>query len=423
MSKSAWKLLDKGRRLGEEGKPEEAGDSFQEAVRRLKDSVGARIQWASFLIDQNRSAQAADLLTEAIEIDAKNPAPLLFLALAQSELGQSDAAVETVVRLESLCPNNQILPTLKTILQLRRVPLTQLKLPTDLCVSPTVLKALLLETERRLLPLEVTGLSRTAAPTEEEIDKFERPPTPSYLEQLRSLTKSLKGWACRKQGTRTVEAVFRARSAFGKEEAIGRACALLRLARSLEPTGFRSDYYLGEAQLLWSTPQPGQPYIAPRVRRARESFMRSRQRDGPNPYVHYYLGRSSQLLGEVVAAQDYYRRALARFEKLPEAHYGLGQCFLLTGDEAQAKHYLYRAVSSDLTLARERLRDLLRVFEIDSQLLQRELPTLPAEEESLTKGQQESENSPATLARDAGEAEDSEPSASQDDSQSSQPDS
>lgn len=402
MSSAAWKLLDRGQRLETEGKPEEAAGLFKQAVEQLSGSVGARVQWATFLLNQNRPEEAAGVLREAADLDPKNPAPQLFLALAHSDRGEPAAAAEACSVLEKNCPGNQVLPTLRTILQLRHDPIQKLRLPEDLCVSAPFLKTLLLETERNLLPLESTLLNRNPAPSEEEIDEFEAPPAPSFGQQLRSLGDSFRGWACRRKGRRVVESVFYSRSAAGKQAALGKACAYLRLARKLEPTGFRSDYYLGEAMLLWSTPNPGEAFAASRVARARESFIRSRQRDGANPYVHYYLGRCSQLLGEVLAAEDYYKRALARFEKLPEAHYGLGQCYLLLGREAEAKRYLYQAVSSDLTLARERLRDLQRVFELDSSLLGRELPSLPPEE-SLTKGQHGIESSAAKLAPEAEE--------------------
>ena len=395
---SGYRLLSQAERLAQENKYDEADSCYRSALDLLPSSSAARLSYAGHLLDRADLEPCAEVLREAISLDDGNPAPFLFQTLRYLDLGELESARASYQELEHRSPNNQILPTLRLLLQLAEAELPmELELPKDLCVSPPVVQRLMVEVERRMLPLETAPLNRKPAPSEEEIDEAEPPPSPSVREQLNSLGEAFRGSFLRKKGLKTIEAVFRKRSPRGMSAQIGKACAYLRLARKLEPTGLRADFYLGEALLLWYNPEPGEYYLS-RVRRAQECFYRARQVEGPNPYVHYYLGRCAQLLGEVVAAKDFYQRALDRFEKLPEAHYGMGQSHLLTGELSQARRYLYQAISSDLTMARERLKELETLHALDPSLLQRPLPEFPPDE-LLTNPKQEGTKPADTLSQ------------------------
>lgn len=368
--------LQRGSALMMEGRYDEALSAFEAAAHNQPKAAGPLIQQALCQLALGQPGPANELLTRALELEPGNPAPHLFAGLCRSDLGDQEAAELCLQAVKKLSPDHQAVDTVRAILNLRRGNLekavTYLGGHPDLSLSSPIISRLVLEVERRLLPTEVPLLRRVKAriltPEEEKA-----PPSPG----LSGLVRSMGAWRSQSVGRKLVEKAMRTPP--GSERRRGlldQAVARLREARDCDPSQFRADFYLAEALLYAS--RPGQEDA---LRESREGFLVSWQHEGENPYLLYYLGRVTLLLGEVDASIEYFERGLSKFAKFPEAHYGLGQCWLLKGDANRARDFFAQALRSDTFIMRDRLFELVSRYEADRGSLDRSMPEWEPESE------------------------------------------
>lgn len=388
----AWSKVDKGQKLARQGRFDEAESLIKAGVEALGDQPRPLIQLGLCRLDAGDADGAVESFTRAGELDPHNPAVPLFLALALADLGRLEEARRAAGRVQELEPHSQTLPTLLMILDFRQgAPGDALGREGEVAASPPLLGRLVVEVERRLLPTEIEHLYRTKALDPDAIDTEPEPDRPGFIDSLRHLPTSSRAMRLQKRGLKIMDRAMHERQLRHRHTLVNEALSLLRESRELDSNLFRSAFYLGEALLFASRPDPTAPHDRAILSEARDCFVGSWRYDGGNPYVFYYLGRVSTLLGEIEAGAEYFRRALERFEKLPEAHYGLGQCELLQGNETSARHYFLKAVNSDLQLARERLRELEGIFQEDKSLLDGALPKFVPEEPPAAAEQAEPE--------------------------------
>ncbi len=387
--------LHRGTALMMEGRYDEALSAFEAAVHGQPKAAGPLIQQALCHLALGQPGPADGLLTRALELEPGNPAPHLFAGLCRSDLGDQEAAELCLQAVKKLSPHHQAVDTVRAILNLRRGNLEKaiayLGGHPDLSLSSPIISRLVLEVERRLLPAEIPLLRRARAriltPKEEKA-----PPSPG----LSGLARSLGAWRAQSSGRKQVERAMRTPPGSERRSALmSRAVAKLRSARDADPSQFRADFYLAEA-LLYSS-RPGESEEA--LQESREGFLISWQHEGENPYLLYYLGRVTLLLGEVEASIEYFERALSKFAKFPEAHYGLGQSWLLKGDSNRARDYFALALRSDTFIMRDRLFELISRYEADRGSLDGSMPEWEPEPElALTEVGPESEGPPGPQA-------------------------
>ncbi len=385
---------------------------------------------------EGNPAGALPFLERSAQKAPKNPAPLFFLLLTRLELDQMELAAQEFEKLKSLCPRHQGLPSLELLRTLRRGdPLPVLRrlgfakadsslagwkslaaglgvgdpnwLPAELTSSSYLLGPILVETEQRLLPLEIPALERRFRPLEQELE--EAPQAKRDLRQeFRNLGRSMRGGALLRRGKKSLENALGGSDIEEQRSAFRRAQALLRLSRKLDPSAFRVSFYLGEAYLFSARNYNGKPYLRQPLLRAESAFLESARRDGKNPYLLFYLALTQHLLGRPEEALIFYRKATEKFAKLPEAYYGMGQCYLFLGRRAEAQKEFLRAISSDLSLAKERLVALADLLEKGAELPDPEsMPILPPRPLTELTSQTSAEGLPET--GEAGEAEDQPP--------------
>ncbi|MBI3924650.1 MAG: tetratricopeptide repeat protein [Armatimonadetes bacterium] len=430
---SAWRKLNSAQRRMRQGQPAEAEALLAEAVEALPGKAPPGIQLGLCRLASGEAAAAERSFEGACAADPSNPAAFLFRALAVSDQGRDQEASAHLEQARKLCRENQVLPTVEAVLALRQgelgAALARLGVSEarpsggELANSGPVLGRLVIELERRLLPLEVPQLFRSEALGEESVSE-EQEKSPGLLAQLMQLPASWKAMSLQKKalgkmdraaGHRGIVQMLWSYLLFvpellglrGSPESAARikarryeltdeAVELYRAARDLDPGIFRAGFYLGEALLYGARLEGGEGYPRERLIESRECFYDAWRREGPNPYLFYYLGKASSLLGEVEAGAEYFRRALARFEKLPEARYGLGQCLLLMGQEVEARQSLLAAVQSDGLIARERLREFHEIHADRPELLSRPLPDLPAPGEATAEPGEAPSSPPAS---------------------------
>ena len=366
-----------------EGQLPESVAALRQASERMPGETRAWIQLGVSLLENEQAEQAREVFRKALELAPGNQGALVYLALCASDLKNDGEFAEIF---EQVSPANQILPTLKALHLLRSgqalAGLEVLEIPPapasppwrrpELSASGPFVSRLLLEAERYLLPVEIPMLERSKA--------LDTAPPPEEPPPAVSLTRGCQGWMEKQRGSRALEKAIFCRYGDLRAQLFWKAIEHMRRARQLDPNLFRCHYNLGEAILFaYSRTDMSRGELL----EALDCFLRSWHHEGPNPYLHYYLGKCHQYLGRVEAAVTYYNRAIERFTKLPEVHYGLAQCHLLLGDAVQARRWLLRVTSADLQMSRDRLLELsLRLHEgAVPEGPPLPLPTLPPEPE------------------------------------------
>ncbi len=384
---------------------------FTKAVEGSPRLAFGHLQQGMFWLRQDRFKEAVGTFEKAVAAEPTNPAPAFFLAVAQEQAEQSEAADEAFEKLKTLCPRHQGLTSLRLLRELRRgdpLPiLTALGfglapgqkpsrenwrslaagigvgdpnwLPPDLSSSNYLMGPILLEIEKRLLGREFPTLERRPTDILQEIEGLTVPKR-DLSQEFRALRTSCASGPRFRKGKRLLSRAIVAEPEEKPKELAREAIALLRLGRRLNPFAFRTDYHLGEAYLVLAKEKQGQPYQKFPLLQAETAFLQSVRMDGVNPYVLYCLAFVSHALGRPLTAIDAYTKATERFTKLPEAHYGSGQCHLLIGEVSKARDLLLEAVNSDLALGKERLNlfaTLLR--EEGPEAFAHPLPILPPE--------------------------------------------
>lgn len=405
----AWKAY-------QQGNVALADDEFSRAIEEEPQGAFALLQRGLYQLQLDRFAEASVSFEAAAAREAKNPAPLFFLCLSremEGEPGLADAALE---KLANECPHHQGLASLRLLKEIRRgnpLPVLQLLgfgsepaarpsgaaksregswwqkwmaglgkgdpqwIPPDLSSSQYLLGPILLEVERRLLPLEIPHLEHRQEDLMALLDNL-KPPDRKLSAEVKGLGKSFKGGAKLRKGRQVLEKAMGIENLDEQIAELRKAIALLEEGHALDPYAFRTGYHMGEAYLFSAKSKPGTPYQREPLLRAEECFLESARLDGLNPYVLFYLALVQHLLGRPQPAIDCYARATEKFTKLPEAHYGAGQCYLLLGDARQAREMLLRAVNSDLALARERLSLFTTLLEQEgASALALPLPQMP----------------------------------------------
>jgi tetratricopeptide (TPR) repeat protein len=191
------------------------------------------------------------------------------------------------------------------------------------------------------------------------------------------LPQEIRAQRKQSQGYSLLDRALRCHQAQQRQQYFWLAIQAMRQVPELNSEALRSFYSLGEALLIAAASQPKSDTTPEYLEEARRCFLTSWAQDGENPYLNYYLARTHQLQGKVVAAVTYYERAVAKFDKLSEAHYGLGQCYLLLGNQAEAQKWFARALGTELQLGRDRLVDLSEA-QIQGKLNARQpLPAVP----------------------------------------------
>lgn len=398
--KQAWAAFEKGEH-------ERARSLFLSAKEQEPKSALPCTQEGLYFLKQDEFAAAHASFSQASEREPQNPAPLFFSVVADELGGQTERARTTLDSLTELCPRHQGLASLQLLLDLRHgnpaKALAKLGfgdkpessgqarqlmagvgvgdpdwLPPDLSSSDYLLGPILVEVETRLIPLELPRLERGNQQLFEQLEEAESPKR-DWREELSGLWRSTKAGAHLNKGKRILERGLNLATLLEQRRQLHKAAAHLRLARKLDPFGFRTSYYLGEAYLFSAKDEPGKPYRRFCLLQAERCFLESVKIDGINPYVLFYLGLCQHLLGRPSEAIIGYQKATEKFEKLPEAHYGAGQCHLLLGDRKKAREMILKAVNSDLVLARERFTLLATLLASqDPKSLERPLPKLPA---------------------------------------------
>lgn len=379
--RKAWKTYS-------QGDSAKAETLFEQAVSQAESNTHAWIQTGLFHLRLQNYEKAISHLSQSAQLAPKNPAPLFFLSIALELANQPEDSERTFHELKSLSPRHQGLATLKLLHEIRRgnplKTLVQLGygdpelvgksdsrggwksiaagigvgnpewLPEDLSSSNYLMGPILLEVEKRLLPLEYPVLEHKFEDPLEEIS--ENPlKRPGLMDEIKALRKSLKGGEHLRKGRRLLAKALSYDDPKVQKVKLRRASAHLRLGKRYDDLAFRTNFYLGEAYLFSSKSRPGTPYLRFPLLKAESYFLASARQDGINPYVLLYLAYTQHLLGRPQMAIDTYRKATEKFAKFPEAHYGSGQCYLLLGETAKAQELMLKAISSELSLARERL--------------------------------------------------------------------
>lgn len=433
----SWSQVRKGAVLVRQGKLESAATVLQKAAHRMPSQPGAWIQLGLCHLEAHHPEEARAAFEKAAELAPTNPAAALFASLACSDLGLPDEARRWADRTYELSPANQSLPTLEALLKLRQgdvvgslrclgmagaEPASVWEAP-DLAGSAPLASRLVLELEKQRLAHDVPTLERSkvaeepqARPTAKRggllmmyavvgcyallvptlIGAYMIEPEPQFLYTLGALLAlgvlllilafrtpagqgfpTLRARSAQNKGLKLMERALSTPTGRLRERFLEHALSNMREAQALAPDLFRADFYAGEA-LLFAGQSAEEPAAARHyLEDALGCFERSWGQDGGNPYLFYYLARTSLLLGRVEASQGYFEMALERFEKLPEAHYGVGQCRLLQGDDEGGRRALWRAVSGELLMVRERLHDMERLALTRPEVLGKPLPVMP----------------------------------------------
>lgn len=406
--KKAWRAYNSG-------ESQRAATLFSELCHNECKSSHPFTQRGLFLLKTERYDEACESFNQAIEREKDNPAPLFFLALAQTFAGQAESSAASLKELSILSPHHQGRSTLELLIELREGdPLERLAqfgfgaesskskpgtpfqrlaaslgrgdpswLPSDLSSSEYLLGPILVEMETKLHPLEVPSLEHHQPLLPEDLDEIE-PHRRTFFEELLQIRSSIHAGSAMRKGRRYLEKGFSTSSPVEQRRLLNKALIYLRLARRRDPFTFRVFYHLAECYIFLSKKENGQPFNRFYLQQAESALIESAKREGVNPYLLFYLAYTQHLLGRPRLAIEYYQAATKKFEKLPEAHYGQAQCYLLLGDRARAQELLLKAVNSDLTLARERLQTFATLLsEHGTEYFDRPFPTLPPEPETL----------------------------------------
>jgi tetratricopeptide (TPR) repeat protein len=391
----SWSLVNKGVGLLRQGDLPAALDCLERAAAARPHEPRIWLQLGQARLENDEYEPAVAAFNKALELAPEHPPTLLYLALTRLELDHQDAVDDLVARLRRVCPGNQILPTFMALVALRRgKPLEAVRAlelpptrPSSVMTRPELLPAapfagrLLAAVERWLLPLETPvlepGVALQAGPAQAVVAA--EPLSEQFKSLGTKLTSQFESWYQQTVGMRALERSFAARDYPARIRGLASCMRSLERASELHPDLFRGRYNLGEAKLLSAIAansaqraevDPAElarleaevPFVAqpagranPLLKEAYECFLESWTSDGPNPYLFYYLAKTSLLLGQVEAARGYFEEALTRFAKLSEAHYGLGQCAVLLEQPTVARRMLCLASMSDLQAARERL--------------------------------------------------------------------
>lgn len=398
--------VENGWKAYRRGDVTQAETEFSKAVSQNSEAAYALLQRGLFQLRLDHFAEASRCFQAAAEKEPKNPAPLFFLTLSQELEGETATADSSLEKLSQLCPHHQGLTSLRLLREIRRgdpLPVLHLLgfgeqakgygplrmaaaglgmgdpawLPPDLSSSPYLLGPILVEIEKRLLPLELRTLEHRSEDLVSMLNEL-KPVKRGLMEELKSLPTSWKAAPKLRKGRRLLEKAWGMEDLDAQKRVINESITLLEQGQALDPYSFRTSYHLGEAYLFSAKCPPGQPYEREPLLKAETWFIDSARNDGLNPYVLLYLALIQQLLGRPQPAIDCYLKATEKFTKLPEAHYGMGQCHLLLGDLPRAREMLLRAVNSDLALARDRLVLFANLLAKEGkEALAQPLPTMP----------------------------------------------
>lgn len=380
--------LRQGSALMNEGRYADAVTAFESAAQAQPASAGPHIQQALCYLALDQPEPASAQLEKALELEPANPAPQVFLALAQSDLGDQARAETLLQGVKKLCPDHQAVDTVRALINLRKRALepavSYLGSHPDLSLSSPIISRLVLEVEKLLLPGEIPLLRRQAAiiPGDSEAPST---PGPGLLTQFSMLPRSTLAWLDQSRGRSLWEKGLRYPTGSERRKRyMQQATDRLRLARQADPSKFRADYYLAEALLYSAVPRAPEPDWMERLNESRECFLASWRQEGENPYLLFYLGRASLLLGQVEASLVYFERSLEKFAKFPESHYGLGQCWVLKGDPHKARGYFAQALHSDTFILRDRLQELATRYQNEPETLTLPIPEWEPEVEPVS---------------------------------------
>ncbi|MCA9790964.1 MAG: tetratricopeptide repeat protein [Candidatus Eremiobacteraeota bacterium] len=366
-------MLSQAQKSARRGESERAFELFDQAVAGLAEHPGPHLQRGLAYLEQGRAEEALADFERAIALAPDNPAAPVFQCLAQADLDDLEGARASVERAAKLEPRNQQLPCLRALLSFkeknigevcRHLGLVEEASPVELIACNALLGRLVVELEQTLLPRDIPELFYREAISEEELQARPALEEPGLIEALANVLPSLRAMSSQRRGQSRLEKAMRQRDPERRTDLCEEAVELQRRAYGLDSHMFRGAFHLAESLLFSSRPQENEPYLRERLEEASELLLESWKRDGPNPYVFYYLGRSEQLLGHLPAAETYFGEALKRFEKLFEANYGYGQCRLMGGHLVEARQRFLAAVTEDLQMVRERLRELAAVWKL-----------------------------------------------------------
>lgn len=398
----SWNLLRRAVTLSRQSQHSEALELAAQLLGTSPQDPRMFYQVALIQLEGEQPELALETLAQSEKQQPDSPVLHLYRAMAQGQLEHWELAWHSAEQLQRVCPANQFLATLLCWLHLgahrieQALEVEQIERPVhwvqwfrpELAPFPPLLSRLLLQVERYLLPLEVPILQGDTAPDD---------PTEIEVEPVRwtmeGLSRSIRGYLAQREGVKYWEKSFH-HSPQRRHEYLRKAIVAQRRAVELEPHQFRGHYYLGEALLFGSAAPPSFRANRDELEEAQRCLIHSWAREGGHPYLFYYLGRCSQMLGKPLAARTYLEKALEKFVKFPEAHYALGQVELLMGNAVLARNWLKRSVSSDfLPVVRDRLQELASAFR-DGRLEQR--PAMP----DWPPVQPTTDSDPTTLAAD-----------------------
>lgn len=176
----SWKKIRAGVGLLRAGKNAEALRVLEQAAAEMPNDPRSFVQLGLARLETEQPLQALESLQQALTLHPNHPPALYYLCLCHLDLDDLEQAARVLGKLEACSPENQALPTLRTLLCLRRgevdQALTHLEIPPcppspiwkrpELSSFGPLVSRLSLEVEEWLLPLEIPRLRRSQAAKE-----------------------------------------------------------------------------------------------------------------------------------------------------------------------------------------------------------------------------------------------------------------
>ncbi len=294
----------------------------------------------------------------------------LYRCIAATLSDSFELAQDYYDELQQFSPKNQNLNTLKILLELRQK--TQKKDPSSVLDaewnidfhSDLILNPIAWTVEESLLPLQLPPIDQEepSEPLTAPLPQVKMKPTPSFLQQLKSLKSYFKTSSLQRKATQLLESTWDEQDPEKRKELFDQAIDLLQQVNQEYPWHLDHYFSYGEALLFRSYQGETEPPIPDDLNQALEQFSKSWLQDGSNPYLTYYIGLTYFFLGKTGMAKAYLTETVNQFEKLPEAHYTLAQIALIENDHTTFSQRMSLALGSDLNLLQNRLQSLLQLF-------------------------------------------------------------